>query len=149
MANKPLTIESLNVRGIRDNQKRSNVFSWIKKRNADIFFISETHCHTKKDKTNWSKEWSNDKNDSIWSLGTNRSKGVAILFNPKLKCRELSYTDIISDPNGRFIKLILSISGIKYRIMNIYAPNNSQERVNFFVSLHDIIKDDHEAERDF
>ena len=146
MATNPLSIESINVRGIRDNKKRNNVFQWLKKRNTDIFFISETHCHHKKDKSNWGKEWSNDKNDSIWSLGTNRSKGVAVLFNPKFRSRDISYTDVISDPNGRFIKFMLTICGIKYRILNIYAPNNGKERVNFFVSLHDILNDDHDAE---
>ena len=138
-----LTFRTNNCRGLRDNKKRYDYFSWLKSKPIGIYFLQETHCHLRKDKTKWGREWSPNQKDSYWSLGTNRSKGVAILFHPKLReiGIDIDISDVLLDSNGRYIKLILKTGNCIFRVMNIYAPNNERDRVNFFLKLHDILKD--------
>ena len=139
-------ILSLNVRGLRDNTKRGNMFEWLKGQKADVVFLQETHCHLKKDAVKWSREWSNDPNDSIWSLGTTRSKGVSILLNKKSFGATIKISNSIIDANGRTIKSILHVNEQKFRLLNVYAPNNEAERVKFFISLQYLLNDDIDAE---
>ena len=146
MATKTLNITSLNVRGLRDNKKRENIFKWMKDKRYDVVFLQETHCHLKKDEVKWSKEWSKSNKDSFWSRGTSRSKGVAVLFNTNLLSDQMSITNLVTDPNGRSIKMILNIGTNKYRLLNIYAPNNECERVKFFIELQYLLDDDIDAE---
>ena len=92
--NKPsITHLGLNVRGMKEDTKRLNMLEWLKGNNtdhpqtelADINLLSDTHCNSPNAAKKWSKEWSLDKKNSIWSLGTAKRKGVAILFNDKLR----------------------------------------------------------------
>ena len=94
-------------------------------------FLQETHCHLKKDEIKWSKEWSKSDKDSLWSRGTSRSKGVAVLFNTNFLSDQKSVTNLVTDPNGRSIKLSVSDGNNKYRLLNIYSPNNECERIKF------------------
>ena len=146
MANQNIHIISLNVRGLKDYSKRQNTFKWLKGKHPDIVFLQETHCHLKKDVLQWSKEWSGSTHYNYWSLGTSRSKGVAILFNKNMTERNIKITDVVIDPNGRSVKLDLHMNDRKYRLINIYAPNNEAERVKFFLNLHDYFTDNADAE---
>ena len=89
-------------------------------------------------------EWSKDETDSLWSLGTNRQKGVAILVNPRLKREGISYSNELIDSNGRYIKIIVNINGTLYRLVCIYAPPNdkARARVKFFIHLNNNILND-------
>ena len=107
-----------------------------------IFCSGSNGFNLRKDAAKWGREWSPNKNDSLWSLGTNRSKGVAILFHPKLREAGIVISNVKLDTNGRYIKLILTLGNCTFRLLNIYAPNNERDRVNFFINLHDILKDD-------
>ena len=139
-----LTFSTNNCRGLRNDNTRRDYFNWLKSKPVLIHFLQETHCHLRKEVAKWGREWSSNVKDSFWSLGTNRSKGVAILFNPRL--RELGIdivvSDVLLDSNGRYIKLILKIGNCVFRVLNVYAPNNERDRVNFFLKLHDILQDD-------
>ena len=137
-----LIFRTNNCRGLRDDKTRNDYFHWLKSRPIGIEFLQETHCHLRKEAVKWGREWSTNKNDSYWSLGTNRSKGVAILFHPKLREAGIDISNVITDPNGRYIKLMLKIGNCVFRVLNVYAPNNERDRVNFFLSLHDILLDD-------
>ncbi len=41
------TFESLNVRGIKGDKKRQDMFHWLKQRNTMFFLIADTHCNSK------------------------------------------------------------------------------------------------------
>ena len=138
----PLLFRTNNCRGLRDNKTRYDYFNWLKSRPIGIDFLQETHCHLRKEAIKWGREWSSQQEDSYWSLGTNRSKGVAILFHPRLREIGISISHVLLDSNGRYIKLILKIRNCTFRVLNVYAPNNERDRVNFFLSLHDILQDD-------
>ena len=47
---------TFNVRGLRDKQKRIDIFSWLKKGNYDICLLQETHA-TKEVEPQWEQEW--------------------------------------------------------------------------------------------
>ena len=145
MANKPLNIISLNVRGLRNNKKRANIFHWLKTRKYDIFFLQETHCHLRKEAIKWGKEWSLSLKNSYWSRGTNRRKGVTVLFGKNYICDNVSIKDQMIDSNGRTIKMILDIGQQNYRLINLYAPNEECERVKFLVDLGNLLKDAQEV----
>ena len=95
------TFESLNVRGIKGNKKREEIFHWLKQRNTLFFLIVDTHCNQINLAKKWQKQWSNDERDSLWSLGTNKQKGVANLINPRLKKEGISYSSEMIDSNGK------------------------------------------------
>ena len=108
--------------------------------------MTETKCHNPKDSSLWGKQWSSDEKDSIWSLdvGKTGKKGVAILIHPKFNKRDdvkINHTNV--DPQGRWVKIVITIGKEKYRIIGVYAPNNGKERITFFQEeLHNIIESD-------
>ena len=137
-------IESLNVRGIKIPEKRNALFNWLKKRKSLFILLVDTHCNHPSLRGKWRDEWSKDESDSLWSLGTNRQKGVAILVNPRLKREGISYSNELIDSNGRYIKIIVNIDGTLYRLVCIYAPPNdkARARVKFFIDLNNNILND-------
>ena len=134
-----LTFTTININGIRDSKKRAYFFNYLKLQNIDIIFLQETHCHLRKEEKMWKCEWVGQ---SYWSRGTNRSRGVAILCNPRYKY-DIDKVDI--DSNGRYIKCNLNISGSDYNLINLYAPNNEYERVKFFNGVYSWIDTDRET----
>lgn len=133
---------------MRNPKKRREIFYWLKStlQTADVIFLQETHCHLNKEVKQWSTEWSRKNKSSFWSKGTSRSKGVGILFSDHMLDRGFQISDVDIDPNGRFINLMMELNENKYRLLNIYAPNNGLERARFFLNLHDLMCDDQEAE---
>ena len=125
-----LTVATCNVNGIRNIKKRNSIFTWLKSLKLDIIFLQETHCHLRKESTLWSREWGVH---SLWSRGTNNSKGVAVLFNSKL---DYHITKEVVDSNGRYINFNLKIGETVINLINIYAPNDNYERVKFFNELN-------------
>ena len=67
----------------------------------------------------------------IGGHGTNHSRGVMILFKPKL---DVNIEQIISDKNGRYILAVL-VEGEKFVFLNIYAPNDQSQQVQFLRGL--------------
>lgn len=124
---------SLNVNGIRDNKKRATVFYWLKQQKADICLLQETHCESQKDKLSWSKEWGGQ---TFWSVGTNFSRGVAILLKEKL---DITIVNTEIDTNGRYLAITIEIDELRSKIINIYAPNKPADRIKFFKELKENI----------
>ena len=67
---------SLNVKGLRDGKKRTAIFTWLKKKNFNVYLLQETHS-TRFNFRNWNSEWGST---CVWSHGA-YSRGSAILFN--------------------------------------------------------------------
>ena len=119
---------------------------------ADINIVADTHCHERHERGDWGEEWSNNENNSFFSLGTKNQKGVAILINDKFreKYPDMTITHIDIDPNGRYVKFILTVNSFKYRILGLYAPTKGPPRVIFFQRLMKVIDDGvHDAENLF
>lgn len=71
----------------------------------------------------WEQEWGGK---CFWSFGSARSKGVAILLNPKF---HFQIEHFEWDNDGRLLVLDLKCNDTRFRILNVYAPNKNSERV--------------------
>ena len=129
-----LDLISLNVNGIRDREKRNSMFKWLKEQKADISFIQETHSINDNDITLWSKEWDGE---IIASNGSNFSKGVAILFKPKLK---LDTNVLYKDSDGRMIIIEVKCEEKILLLVNVYCPNKGPNREKFYKNIEQRLK---------
>ena len=72
---------TLNVNGLSDEKKRTNIYQFLKNKTADFTLSQETHS-TKENENRWQNEW---KGLSIWHSGKKlKSSGVAILIKKNL-----------------------------------------------------------------
>ena len=107
---------SYNVRGLRQDGKRREVLHYLHMKNVDVAFLQETHF-MKEILKRVSLEWGS----KIWAACySSDSRGVAILFNKKLK---IDVHNTIIDEEGWFILLYVTLEGKKWVLVNIYAPN--------------------------
>ena len=80
----------------------------------------------------------------IGSHGTNHSRGVMILFKSKLA---VNIEQIISDKNGRYILAEASVEGEKFVFLNIYAPKDQTQQVQFLRGLSNSVLNKYAGER--
>ena len=66
---------------------------------------------------------------SICNLGTSHSRGLTILFNRNFK---YEYDVVSCENDGRLIVLDLKILEQRFRLINMYAPNEGEKRKLFF-----------------
>ena len=121
---------SLNVRGIREKNKRQNIFKWCKDKNGHVIFLQETFS-TEEIVSNWDSMW---EGKCIYSHGTNHGKGVMILFG---KGVDIKLKHTIIDSNGRYIFAVGLLQNQMVVLGNVYFPVGSkdQEQLDF---LHNI-----------
>ena len=119
---------SLNVNGIAEKLKRELIFDFIRNFKVDIYLLQETHNDNEVHEKQWEREWGGP---CLWSRGTNRSRGVAILLPPN---SAIQFGNVWKDTDGRIVAATLTDSNLdtSINIMNIYAPNSPRERKNFF-----------------
>ena len=110
---------SLNVKGISNFQKRRTMFTWCKKRKADIIFLQETPSTVKTEKQ-WKNEWGAE---IITSHGSPNAREVAILIKAGFDC---SIHQQLLDPMGRYIIVKAVMQDKTYVLINIYAPNKDK-----------------------
>ena len=124
----PLTIFSLNCRGLNKTIKRKQIFSTCKK--YDICCLQETYI-TDDNFNQWSNEW---KGSLYYFKGTSNSNGLIILINNKVNFDESSAKILHSEQ--RILGIEFIISNKKYLIINTYAPNKKKEKVKFYDNLY-------------
>ena len=76
-----LSILSLKCRGINSIQKRLNTLGYIKKPNADIYCLQDTHFTSKLTKEIYN-EWNGE---CVHSFARSNAHGVSILFKKNLQ----------------------------------------------------------------
>ena len=127
------TLLSLNVRGLNDRSKRLKLFNWVKSMNVDIVMFQESYS-SEASEIEWQNDWGTK--SLFFSHGTNHSKGCLTLFNNKLDVKVLNK---VSCENGRHIILQVEINGDKYLLANIYSPNVTKHKENYFSELKEIL----------
>ena len=127
-----LTIASLNVRGLRDNLKRREVFNWLRSKKYSIYMLQECHC-TEYTNPVWSAEWGYQ---AIFSTFSSNKAGVCILFNNTFN---LQIQKLFVDPSGRFIICDIQANSKSLTLANIYAPN--EDSPAFFLDFFDHLSD--------
>ena len=128
-----LTFITLNVRGLNSSRKRRAIFRQLHVNKYSIIFLQETYSSTDQEKL-WSNEWGSK---VYFCHGSKHSKGVAILFNPRLKV--LVENEICCE-NGRILILQFSIDDQKFICANIHAPNNDNAQIIFFKQLRSLLE---------
>jgi len=73
-----------------------------------------------------------------FSHGTNHSKGVILLINPALDCKNEKN---LTDKKVRFIVKKISLDEQAIFLVNIYAPNDANEQVVFFSKLNHLLQE--------
>ncbi|KAI8478584.1 hypothetical protein Bbelb_436820 [Branchiostoma belcheri] len=123
-----IRILTLNVNGMKDSVKRSQVFAFCRARKVGVACLQECHVSNLADKKFWTKQWGGV---GVWSLGTNSAKGVGTLLSPRWSLRGSKV-----DTEGRVVSVLISDGESTYNVVNVYAPGTSGERKTFFASLH-------------
>ena len=119
---------TLNVRGMNRSIKRRSIFRWLHNQNAHFHFLQETYSD-KNSKAIWEAEWGGK---IFCSHGTKHSKGVMILLNPKSDIEVESFEE---DKCGRTIILDTKVNGSHLILVNVYAPNDLSQQVQFFENV--------------
>jgi len=117
------------VNGLRDYSKRHRIFTLLKIKDPAIILLQETHCTSLTMAKQWEQEWGGK---CFWSFGSARSKGVAIMLNPKFRF-QIEHFEF--DNDGRLLVLDLKYSETSIRVLNVYAPNKNLERTTWLKRL--------------
>jgi len=128
-----LSFLSINARGLNQARKRRQVFRWAHNSKADIIFLQETYS-TESVEEIWRSEWGGKIH---YSHGSRHSRGVMILFNPKL---DFQVDNTIADKNGRYLMLEIIIHDSTFLLCNVYAPNDNSSQNTFFSNLNNTLK---------
>ena len=126
-----IKIGSFNVRGIHNQEKRLKIFKYLKETNFGAVLLQETHS-TIKDESLWQTQWGGK---IVFSHGTSQSKGVTTLFKNKVNFK-VNYPGN-QDKHGRLVSVEIIVEGKKFRIFNIYAPN--EDSPSFFYDLGELL----------
>ena len=121
-----MKIATININGIRNRTKRKAFFRNLKKDDYSIICIQESFI-TDDDREEWEREW----NGKMFSTCVSRhSMGQITLiknnFGYEVKCIFKS---------ERVITICVNFPDKNFYITNVYAPNNSAERKEFFPFL--------------
>ena len=128
-----LSFSTLNVRGINSSRKRRAIFRQLHNKNASVIFLQETYSSNNQEKL-WSSEWGSKIH---FCHGSKHSKGVAILFNPKI---QVTVENQMQSEDGRILILQVGIDDTKLVCANIYAPNDPDAQHRFYLHLNDILQ---------
>ena len=124
-----LKIESSNVRGLGDNQKRREIFNWLKAKD-----LQEVHC-TENTTTIWAAEWGYE---TLFSCCTSAKGGVAILFKNNF---DFQIQKVYTDTSDRFIICDDKIEERCITLATLYAPNDDEP--TFYQNVFDHVLDFH------
>ena len=126
------SIASINVNGLKNSQKRRQVFSFLKNSKYDVICLQETH-QSASEKKKWEREWGRK---CYWSHSNDSTSGVGILFRPHL---DVKFIEEEMDFNGRILRVTFQFEGLKLQLLTIYGPNPTEtaESDDFFQSLQE------------
>ena len=115
--NSGIKIGSFNCNGLGNPHKRNSVFTWLKKKPEEIFFLQEAHS-TPNTEAAWKKAWGGD---ILFNHGASNSTGVVVLVKPNVNIKIINQVDIIL---GRVMLLEVEYNSMNYCLVNVYSPNN-------------------------
>ena len=116
---------SLNVRGIRNKQKRNKILLWLRQQKSDVIFLQETFLSKDLEKTIYA-EWNGP---CYFNHGSHHSRGVAILIRKNLN---LNVHNVYHKYDGRIIGIRISIEENNYLCILMYMhQQKAMKRINF------------------
>lgn len=117
---------SWNCKGLNQPVKRSKVLHHLQHLNAHIVYLQETHLRLS-DQAKLRTRWVSQVYHSSFQ---SKCRGVAILIHKKV---HFVCTNVLTDPNGRYVVITGQLHGTPVVLANIYGPNWDNE--NFFQLL--------------
>ena len=132
--NAPISVVSVNVRGLRGSRKRVKIFNFLKDKFSDaIFLLQETHSDASVYQS-WRKEWGSE---IYLNHGQSNSRGVMIAFSNNI---DISNFNIINDNNGRIQLCTFVYNNQKLMIGNFYNNNIESEQVESLKKLGEMME---------
>ena len=135
MAENLFNIYSFNANGLRDRCKRRAVLNWISTHHRGVLFLQETHSSNKVEET-----WTHDSPSKhiYFSHGTSVARGVCTILPINT---DFQILDKISDTNGHFLLLHITVNNMELVLVNIYAPTKDKlkEQVAFLNYVQNIL----------
>ena len=119
---------SLNANGLRNKFKRRSIFRILKQKQYDVICLQETNI-TDNIKDVWGMEWGGQ---FFYSPGTNHSLGQVSLIK-----KDFAYDFIVTYKSDRILTVSCETENGTVHFVNIYAPNISSEKTDFFRALTD------------
>ena len=134
---KTIRINSFNCRGLRNPNKRGNIFQWLKNSYMGITLLQESHS-ANIDGVKWEKEW---EGKVYYSHGEYNARGVTILIPKELET-SINILETHNDSEGRILLIKCVIENNPYTIINIYSPtkDNLNGQNKFLLELKEIIE---------
>ena len=126
-------IATINVRGLNRERKRMSVFNWINENKIDIALVQETYC-TAQFERRFNRNWSGTIFHSHSS--SKHARGVCVLVR---KDFNIDVVNWYNDDCGRKILMNIDVDGKLYTIVNLYCPNDIQEREDFLNDIEEWI----------
>lgn len=115
-----LRLVSWNVKGMNGPVKRGRIFSHLKHLKTEVAFLQETHLTTK-DHHRLKASWVGQ---TFHSNLNGKARGTAIVTHKKL---QFSPTNVIADPQGRYVMVLGSLNNVTVVLVNLYTPNWDDE----------------------
>ena len=128
-----MNLFSLNVRGLRNKNKRQLLFNFLVRQNSDLILLQETFWTEELEKT-IDKEWGSK---IMHSFGNAHSRGVSILVRKGVHFQ----TSLIHTSNdGRLVVVKVEVDEVKILLTNVYAPTEKKNKHSFFKSVQRCFK---------
>ena len=122
-----MKIGTLNCKGLAEEKKRRLQLASAKKK-LDIYCLQEAHIqNSKREQARWKSQWGYE---AFFSSFDSKSCGAIILFNNTF---EYVLHNVISDQQGRYIILDISIFQQLCTLVTLYGPNTDSPE--FFTNL--------------
>ena len=126
-----LCICTFNTRGMRNRKKCKTILKTLKKKSYDVIALQEMHLmhndlHLAKN--NWGGHIE-------YAAGTNRSKGIGLLFSKKFESEQID--KLFS--NDRILLIKVKLKSCDLFFCNVYAPTVDSEKINFYIDFYDVI----------
>lgn len=111
-------------------RKRDCFLHELERLDYDVYFLQETHVSCKRSADLFANTW---KGQCLWSFGSRKSAGVAILFSPDFSGKIIRY---LHDFDGRILSVLVEIDSVKINLVCLYAPDIVSDCRVFFENIH-------------
>ena len=99
-----VSLTSINVNGAAERHKHLRVFECLRSMSS-VFLLQETHLADSSQGKTCEKEWGGQ---CVWSPGSNRSAGVAVLIHQNSTGKLVDYK---TDLAGRIVTVLIEFHG--------------------------------------
>ena len=129
-----LNVCSLNTRGLRNRKKRAKVINWSIEKKFNTIFLQETFV-TDDFSSIFDKDFKEYGSVFHSTSKSPHGKGVAVILSNNFP--DYNVLNIQTDNEGRKVMVNIEINGSKtiFTLVSIYAPNETNKRIDFFKEL--------------